>query len=275
MPPLACDCHMHVFEPRFGEGAGPPAPMASAAMYRQMQARLGLQRVVVVQANRYGSDNRGMLDAMAAFGDAARGVAVIEPDTREAELQRLTDLGVRGVRLHMLPGGHLSWAHLDEVAARVRPFGWHVQLQLDGWTLPMHAARLQALPVDIVIDHIGKFVSRPPPSVDEPAFRALLGLLDGGRCWVKLSAPYESSRIGAPTYGDVAPLARALAASHAERCLWGSNWPHPGRMPPPLEATLLDTTFDWAEDERAVRRILVDNPARLYAFAVPAAPGRS
>jgi D-galactarolactone isomerase len=270
LPPLACDCHMHVFEPRFGVGAGPPAPMASAAMYRQVQARLGLQRVVVVQANRYGSDNRGMLDALAELGHGARGVAVVEPNTSEAELQRLTALGVRGVRFHMLPGGHLQWAQLDAVAARVRPFGWHVQLQLDGWTLPMHAARLQALPVDIVIDHIGKFVSRPPPRVGDPAFRALLGLLDGGHCWVKLSAPYESSRVAAPTYDDVAPLARASAASHAERCLWGSNWPHPGRMPPPSEASLLDTFFDWGADERRIQRILVDSPQQLYGFALPA-----
>jgi D-galactarolactone isomerase len=260
---------MHVFEPRFGGCSDTPAPMASAVMYRQVRVRLGLQRVVVVQANRYGSDNRGMLDAMAAFGDDARGVVVIEPGTSEAELQRLTYLGVRGVRFHMLPGGHLQWAQLDEVVARVRPFGWHVQLQLDGWTLPLHAARLQALPVDVVIDHIGKFMSQPPPAVGDPAFRALRRLLDGGRCWVKLSAPYESSRIGGPSYDDVAPLARMLAVSHADRCVWGSNWPHPGRMPSPSEDALLDLLRDWAGDENTARRILVDNPQRLYDFSAP------
>jgi D-galactarolactone isomerase len=272
VPAGACDCHMHVFEPHFGGTGGQadaPAPLATAAMYRELQAQLGLQRVVVVQANRYGTDNRGMIDAMAAFGDSARGVVVIDPDTDDAKLQRLHTLGVRGVRFHMLSGGHLQWTQLDDVAARVRPFGWHLQLQFDGWTLPEHAARLRALPVDIVIDHLGKFISQPPPGVDDPAFRALLGLLDGGRCWVKLSAPYESSRLGAPGYGDVAPLARALVASFAERCVWGSNWPHPGRLPTPSHDALLDLLFDWTGDQNTARRILVDNPQRLYDFGAP------
>jgi len=269
LPAGACDCHMHVFEPRFGGQADTPAPLATAAMYRDVQARFSLQRMVVVQANRYAEDNRGMLEAMAAFGDSARGVVVIEPDTDDAELQRLHTLGVRGVRFHMLSGGHLQWAQLDDVAARVRPFDWHLQLQFDGWTLPTHAARLHALPVDIVIDHLGKFFSQPPPRVDDPAFRALLGLLDAGRCWVKLSAPYESSRRGAPDYDDVAPLARTLAASFAERCVWGSNWPHPGRTPSPSTSALLDRLFDWAGDAVVARRILVDNPQRLYDFGAP------
>jgi len=260
---------MHVFERRFGGEGDTPAPLATAAMYREVQAEMGLQRVVVVQANRYGADNRGMLEAMAAFGDGARGVVVIEPDTVDAELQRLHTLGVRGVRFHLLSGGHLQWAQLEEVAARVRPFGWHLQLQFDGWRLPMQAARLRALPVDIVIDHLGKYISQPPPGVDDPAFRALLGLLDGGRCWVKLSAPYESSRRGAPGYDDVAPLARTLATTFAERCVWGSNWPHPGRMPAPSSAALLDLLLDWAGDDTTARRILVDNPQRLYDFGAP------
>lgn len=270
VPAGSCDCHMHVFEPRFGGQADTPAPLARAAMYRDLQAHLGLERVVVVQANRYGTDSRGMLEAMAAFGDDARGVVVIEPDTDDTELQRLHVLGVRGVRFHMLSGGHLQWQQLDVMAARVRPFGWHLQLQFDGWTLPAHVARLRALPVDIVIDHLGKFIAQPPPRVDDPAFRALLDLIDGGRCWVKLSAPYESSRVGAPGYEDVALLARALATSFAERCVWGSNWPHPGRVPAPSSAALLDTLFAWAGDQTTARRILVDNPQRLYDFAAMA-----
>jgi len=269
LPAGACDCHMHVFDPRFGGQADTPTPLATAAMYRDVQAHLGLQRVVVVQANRYGADNRGMLEAMAAFGDGARGVVVVDPDTNDAELQRLNTLGVRGVRFHMLSGGHLQWAQLDEVAARVRPFGWHLQLQFDGWTLPTYAARLCALPVAIVIDHLGKFISQPPPGVADPAFRTLLGLLDAGRCWVKLSAPYESSRLGVPGYDDVAPLARALVTSFAERCVWGSNWPHPGRTLAPSPAALLEQLFDWAGDQTTARRILVDNPRRLYDFGAP------
>jgi D-galactarolactone isomerase len=263
----ACDCHMHVFEPRFGGQGDTQTPLASAAMYREVQALLGLQRVVVVQANRYGSDNRGVLEAMATFGDGARGVVVIEPGTSDAELLRLSTLGVRGVRFHLLSGGLLGWEQLDTVVARIRPFGWHVQIQLDGWQLPLHAARLRALPLPVVIDHIGKYLQRGVPQINDPAFVALRRLLDTGHCWAKLSAPYESSRSGPPGYDDVSQLARALVASHPERCVWASNWPHPGRDPAPDNAALLDLLQHWADDDDSRQRILVQNPATLYGFA--------
>ena len=259
---------MHVFDDRFGSlpgGAATPTG-ARAEDYLAVQRALGLQRVVVVQANGYGFDNRAMLDAMSCFGEGARGVAVVAPDVDDVELQWLTDLGVRGVRLHLLPGGALQWSDLDVMSARVRPFGWHVQLQFDGWTLSRHVERLRRLPVVCVIDHIGKFLDPGPPLPNDPAFKALLSLLDGGRCWVKLSAPYESSRSGPPGYDDVSLLAQALAASHGERCLWASNWPHPGRLPVPSSAAMLDQLLAWTDDEATRHRILVDNPAALYGF---------
>jgi len=265
---------MHVFADRFmapDDTRTQPTP-ASAAMYREVQAALGLQRVVVVQANAYGSDNRGMLEAMATLGAAARGVVVVTPDVGDAELQRLTDIGVRGVRFHMLSGGALQWDQLDAVVARVRPFGWHVQVQLNGWELPQHEQRLRRLPLDVVIDHIGKYIDPAPPAVSDPAFRSLQRLLDSGHCWVKLSAPYESSRRSAPAYADVAPLARALVVSHPERCVWASNWPHPGRVPTPSNAVMLDQLLAWADDEATRQRILVDNPAALYEFPLPPPP---
>ncbi|WP_418321236.1 amidohydrolase family protein [Piscinibacter sakaiensis] len=267
-PAGACDCHMHVFDQRFGplQGGAATPPAATATDYLEVQQALGLQRVIVVQANGYGFDNRAMLDAMAIFGADARGVAVVGPDTPDAEMQRLTDLGVRGARLHLLPGGALQWSDLEPLAARVRPFGWHLQLQFDGWTLPQHFERLRSLEVDCVIDHIGKFLGAPPPAPDDAVFNSLLGLLDGGRCWIKLSSPYESSRTGPPGYDDVLRLARRLAATHGERCLWASNWPHPGRVPQPSSAAMLDLLLTWADDAATRQRILVDNPAALYDF---------
>ncbi len=269
-PAGACDCHMHVFDERFGSLAGGATTPSGARAkdYLPVQQALGLQRVVVVQANGYGFDNRAVLDAMTCFGEGARGVAVVAPDVGDDELQRLTDLGVRGVRLHMLPGGALQWPDLELIAARVQPFGWHVQVQFDGWTLPQHVDQLRRLPVDCVIDHIGKFLEPSPPRPNDPAFKAMLGLLDGGRCWIKLSAPYESSRSGPPAYDDVTPLARSLATSHGERCLWASNWPHPGRVPVPSNAAMLDQLLAWTDDEATRRRILVDNPASLYGFDI-------
>lgn len=266
LPDGACDCHMHLFQPHFADPPKTGTPRASVAMYRELQARLGLQRVVVVQANAYGDHNHGVLEALAAFGDNARGVVVVRPDIAATQLRAMHALGVRGVRFHLLPGGTLGWDELDAVVVRIRPFGWHVQIQLDGWQLPLHAARLRALPVPVVVDHIGKYLAHDVPQPQDPAFVALQRLLDAGHCWVKLSAPYETSHSGPPGYDDVSRLARALVASHAERCVWASNWPHPGREPAPDDAALLGLLQRWAPDETSRRRILVHNPAALYGF---------
>jgi D-galactarolactone isomerase len=150
------------------------------------------------------------------------------------------------------------------VAARIKPLGWHINLQIDGAGFPALEDRLAKLGVELVIDHNGKFLT--PPSVEDPAFLSLRALLDRGRAWVKLSAPYETSRTGPPAYDDVSALARTLAQAYPERCLWASNWPHPNRFPPPEDADLLQLLNHWAPDASAVERILVDNPCQLYGF---------
>jgi len=148
--------------------------------------------------------------------------------------------------------------------ALIQPLGWHINLQLNGCDLPQYHDRLARLPVPLVIDHLGKFL--PPPAADAPAFRTLCALLEGGRCWVKLSAPYESSQTGAPAYADVGALAVQLARDYPERCLWASNWPHPNRQPVPGDAAMLGLLHAWAPSAAAVQRILVDNPQVLYGF---------
>jgi D-galactarolactone isomerase len=266
VPPGAVDCHMHVFDdawPLAATASFIPKP-ASAAQYKELQAALGLSRVVVVQASGYAFDNSGMLSAMATFGDNARGVAVVSPTADPAELERLTNLGIRGVRYHMFRGGVLPWDTLETNAARVHEHGWHVQLQLDCRDLPEHLAMIKRLPGQLVIDHNGKFME--PVEPDHPGFRALLGLLDTGRVWIKLSAPYETSKVGPPHYTDVSRLARALVKANPERCVWASNWPHPNQTPQPSNAAMLDLLLDWADDEATRNRILVDNPTKLYGF---------
>jgi D-galactarolactone isomerase len=257
---------MHIYDPRFRAAPTWPIPLPDApvAAYRVVQRDLGLTRLVVVQPNGYKFDNACTEDALRQFGGVARGIATIRPDTGAAELKRLTRAGFRGARCYMLNGGYLSWDDVEAIAARVRPYGWHVQLQFDGRTLPDHWQRLARLPVDVVIDHNGKFLE--PVLTSNPAFGVLLDLLAGGRTWVKLSAPYETSKVGAPGYDDVSALARALAAVHPERCLWATNWPHPGQNPAPATVAMLDLLLDWAPDAQVQRRILVDNPARLYGF---------
>jgi D-galactarolactone isomerase len=137
-------------------------------------------------------------------------------------------------------------------------------MQLDGRDLAQYEKLFAGLPVPLVIDHNGKFLE--PVATDHPGFLSLRRLLDGGNTWVKLSAPYETSKTGPPHYNDVSELARALVDSAPERCVWASNWPHPGRSVVPDTASLLDLLLEWADDDATRHRILVDNPARLYGF---------
>lgn len=262
----ACDCHVHVYEP--GYPLAPTAtfqpPPAPASAYRAVQDALGIGRVVVVQPTGYGFDNRCTLAAIAGLGQGARGIAVLRPDTPEEDLRRLHAAGIRGVRYMMLSGGVLPWDGLEQTAARIAPLGWNINLQLDGRTLPEHEARLRQLPCRLVIDHVAKFLG--PVTPQDAAFASLRRLLDGGRCWIKLSAPYESSRTGPPAYVDVAELVRALATAYPERGLWASNWPHPNVVPTPSDGALLDWALALFGGEAAQRRILVDNPAEVYGF---------
>jgi D-galactarolactone isomerase len=268
VPPGATDTHMHVYDAAVPAVPGAPALPGHypAEAYRAMRQRVGLSRVVVVQPNAYGADNRVTLAAIAALGPAARGVAVVRPGVTDGELDQLTKGGIRAIRFFALPAGLLSWDVMDEMAARVHAFGWSAIVQLDGRNLPEHEAQIRRLPGRFVIDHTGKFLEPVPP--EHPAFKCLLRLVDTGRCWVKLSAPYETSKSGPPRYEDVSALARALVRHAPERMLWASNWPHPSEPEgkKPDEARLLDLLLDWAPDDATRRKILVDNPAELYGF---------
>ena len=266
-PAGACDTHMHFYDKKRPGAPGTFLPgHFTVPDYREMQKRLGLERVVVVQANAYVDDNTVALDAMRELGQAARGVAVVKRGVTDAELERLTRAGMRALRIMTLHGGTLGFDVMDELMARVHPFGWHANIQLDGRELPKYEAQIRRLPGRFVIDHTGKFLE--PVAPEHEAFRCLVRLLDTGRCWVKLSAPYETSKTGAPKYEDVGRLAKLLVRHAPERMLWASNWPHPSaRKPaPPRDEDLLDLLADWAPDEAARKKILVDNPAELYGF---------
>lgn len=271
-PPGACDTHMHFYDMRVPSApGGPPLPgQFTVAMYRAVQARLRTSRVVVVQPNAYQADNSVLLAGVRELGDAARAVAVVTPDVADSEIERLTAGGVVGQRIHGLPGGAVGFDRMDAVMARVHGFGWHANIQLDGRELPLYEEQILRLPGRFVIDHVGKFLE--PVAPDHASFRSLLRLVDTGRCWVKLSAPYEVSKSGAPHYEDVGRLAKALVRHAPERMLWASNWPHPSapkdRMPD--DGDLLDLLLEWAPDDATRALILVRNPVELYGFPFPA-----
>jgi D-galactarolactone isomerase len=264
----ACDCHMHIYDPRFPvKRAGPAASRpATVDDYRRVQERLGLTRVVVVQSSAYVDDNRCTLDAMAQLGDSARGVAVVNPDVTDGELERLTHAGIRGLRYVMFAGRPLSWETMPSMAARVGACGWNINLQLSGEELAEREHLLANLPCDLVIDHIGRFTA--PVDSKTPGVRTMHRLLDSGRCWVKLSAPYHGSKSGPPSYEDIGALAVELVQRWPERMLFATNWPHPsvtGHAPDDL--ALMRLLWEWAPDEITRKRILVDNPAKLYGFS--------
>ena len=267
LPAGTCDTHMHFYGPQYPKHPDgvPPAPEATVADYRQLMTWLGIERVVVVQPNAYGDDNRCTMDSVAELGlDKARAIVVVKPGVSDAELERLTKGGARGVRFMCQAPGHLKWDAMDEMVPRVRAFGWHPIVQFDGLEFPEHEAQLKRIQGDYVIDHIGKFLS--PVTPDHEAFKSLLRLLDRGNCYIKLSAPYESSRSDPPGYDDVTVLAKAIAKAAPERLLWASNWPHPGQQNYPSDNGMLDLMMEWVPDDSVRRKMFVDNPAKLYGF---------
>ena len=269
LPPLACDSHMHIFDPRFAPSphwkrTPPDAPVAA---YRRLQQRLGTQRTVVVTHSTYGTDNACTLDALDQLGDGARGVAVVAQDVGDAELDRLHARRVRGLRVNFVTPQ--SWgettpqmlATLARKAARL-PL-WHLQVFMHPEQIVALESVLAALPVPLVIDHLGRIDPDGGPSAD--GYGALRRLLDGGNTWVKLSGAYMRST--APAYADTLVLAQALVRAAPERLVWGSDWPHTTAAPGTVnDADLVDLLRAWAGSDPAMDRILVDNPARLYGF---------
>lgn len=268
LPDGATDTHLHVYDARYpvSPEAVVLAPDALPAEYLALARRLGIDRAVLVQASAYGLDNRCQLAAMAEFeaaGVATRGVMVVDSNTPPEELERLHDIGVRGARFHMLPGGAVGWEHLRPVAERIAPLGWHIQLQLDGNHLTDVLDRITDLPCPLVIDHVGRFM--PPPSVDSHPVQTLLDLVDHGSTWVKLSAPYESAADRTPDFPEVTAIVGELVRRRPDRLLWASNWPHPGQADPLTEHDLMRLRERWVPGDLR-HQILVSNPAELYGF---------
>jgi 2-pyrone-4,6-dicarboxylate lactonase len=271
-PAGACDSHIHLFGPAEKYPFAPDSPYTSRdalpETFIALQSRLGLSRAVIVSPGGYGRNYRLLADTLARFPDRFRGIALLPDDTSASELARLTKLGVRGLRQMSARRGRHVPSYAPEIAARAAEHGWHVQFYPHGTDIIDYADKLLALPNTIVLDH---FASVPAAGgVDQPAFKAVLRMLDSGRVWVKLSAPMRCTAQNLP-YPEVTPLARALVAHAPERLVWGSDWPHvnlDGREMP-NDGDLLDLLLDWVPDEATRKRILVDNACALYGFPLP------
>lgn len=265
-PTGSIDCHMHLYDSRIPAAPGATLLPADASLedYRKLQQRLGIRRMVIVTPSTYGTDNRVMLDGLLRSRGDARGVAVVSNGITDAELAELHQAGVRGIRFNLSVGSQ-ALDGLESLAARVGELSWNVQVAT-GPLLPEVAPRLLALPGKIVIDHMGHVPQ--PEALKSPAFAALVRLLDTDRAWIKLSAPYLRSKIGAPLFEDVGRVATALVSHRPDRMLWGSDWPHPtlAAEQKPDDAQVLDLLMRWAPKEQTQALILRDNPTQLYDF---------
>lgn len=265
----ACDCHAHIFGPRTLYPLSPDADYvpeeSSIESYRTVLENLGINRCVLVQPSVYGTDNRCLLNALETMGSMARGVAVVDPDVSEEDLGRLHAAGVRGVRINTVSSSRVSLDMLEDLEKRIYSLGWHLQLLVNGETLLKTADRLESLHCPIVLDH---FAQLDPSKIDgNPQLDRLLELLDAGRTWVKLSAPYLQGGTTLSEFRNFGALSRKLASAREDRLLWASDWPHPAFKGDSLDDRgLLDSLVDWIPDASSRRKILQDNPQSLYGF---------
>jgi 2-pyrone-4,6-dicarboxylate lactonase len=271
-PARACDAHCHIFGPAtdypYAADRTYTPPDAPLARFEALQATLGLERAVLVNASCHGSDNTVIVDAIAQSGGRYRGVANSDDTFTEATFAGLHAAGFRGVRFNFVKhlGGMPAMGEFKRTLERIEPFGWHVDLHFDAADLVEHMGLLAGLRVPFIIDHMGRVPTKD--GLDQPPFRLLLDLArNDDRCWVKISG---SERIAAegPPFASAVPFAQALIEAAPDRILWGTDWPHPNiARHMPNDGDLVDLIPLMMPDAALQRRILVDNPQRLYQFA--------
>jgi 2-pyrone-4,6-dicarboxylate lactonase len=267
LPPGATDAHCHVFGP--GDKF-PYAPNrrytpddAPKEMLRALHNHLGIERTVIVQASCHGSDNRAMLDAIADDPKRIRGVAIVDSTFGDAEYKTLHDGGVRGARFNFVKhlGGTPDMALFQRTADRIKDMGWHIVLHLDAPDIVPLSEMIRKLPLPFVIDHMGRVPGKD--GVNQAPLKALLELAKLENCWIKVCG---AERISFPPYSEAVPIAQAIISAAPDRVLWGTDFPHPNPSHEADEADLVDLVPQFMPDELAQKRLLVDNPARLYGF---------
>jgi predicted TIM-barrel fold metal-dependent hydrolase len=284
IPAGACDCHTHIHpDPAkfpFFAGRVYTPELASPEEMTALHKALKMERVVIVTPSIYGPDNSATLFGMAARGATARGVAVIDDKTSEADLDAMGKAGIRGIRLNLATGGvndpTVGRPRFSAAVERIKARGWHVQLFTSLAMITAIKDLVAASPVPVVFDHFGG--AQAALGVGQPGFADLVELVKSGKAHVKISGAYRASKLG-PDFADATPLAQALIAANPDRIVWGTDWPHPDPVTPlgkqisdvtPLfqidDGKLLNQLPVWTPDAGVRKKILVDNPARLYGF---------
>jgi 2-pyrone-4,6-dicarboxylate lactonase len=270
LPPLACDSHFHVFGPHAKFPFAPDRPFTPADAPKEDLFRLhqflGFQRGVFVQSTCHQSDHRALVDLLKAGEDRYRGVALLDPKTSPAEVERLDDAGVRGLRLHFdFPkgGAPRPYSEMRKVIELAEPYGWHIANHVGGNGLVEHYDFLTSIEAPVVIDHMARI--NVAEGMNGKAFTVLKRLLDRGNVWVKLSGADRITK-QPHSFADAVPFARALAAHNPERIVWGTDWPHPNHTAVPNDGELVDLIEEIAPDAKTRQLMLVDNPTKLFGF---------
>jgi 2-pyrone-4,6-dicarboxylate lactonase len=270
LPPGSCDTHCHIFGPNSLYPYVPERPYtppdAPLAMFRALHDRLGVSRAVIVNATPHGRDNRVVTDAIAQSNGRYKGIANVDESFSDADLATLNDAGIKGCRFTFLArlGGRPDTDSFLRIVRRIAKLDWHVDLYLPAAELDPFLPVLADLPVSYVIDHMG--VPNAADGLQQPGFQTLLRLFERDRkCWIKLTCPERVTVQGAP-YHDVVPFAKAIIGIDPERVLWGTDWPHPNVKLMPDDGDLVDLVPDFAPTAELQRKLLIDNPARLFGF---------
>jgi 2-pyrone-4,6-dicarboxylate lactonase len=269
VPANACDCHAHVFGPAaihpFSPDRSYTPEDCTIDQYAGMLDTIGFTRAVLVQGGPHGIDNTATLAAIKKMGDRFRGVAVIPSGLPEAERLALHQQGIRGTRMSTVVRGGVGFSHLENLSAECHELGWHVMLHLHrSAELIDLAPRLKRTQSAFMLDHLGRVTGEE--GIDSPGFKAVMELLETGRCWIKLASLYRLSSEPYP-HKDMLPMIHKVVQTRPDRIVWGSNWPHPihpGLMP--NDGDLVDLIPLWVPDEGQREQMLVTNPAALYGF---------
>ncbi len=272
LPQGTVDCHAHIFDrferyPLAGERKYSP-PLCAREAWLTLHASLGVERGVQVHPTPYAFDNSITLDFLLQHPGRFVGVAVIHPEISEAELQRLDAGGFRAARLmDQFPTGATT-AMLETIAQRIAPLGWHIEINIAkaaDWVAL--EPRLRRCPVPLVFDHMGR--PRGGEGIDSPGFKAIRRLLAQRHdCWTKISSFYRLSDSGPPRYDDMRPFVQTLLKERPDRCVWGTNWPHPGMTKfMPNDGDLLNVLESWIPSDSVRTALFVENAKTLYRLS--------
>ena len=271
-PAGACDTHFHIFGPvakfPFSEKRSYTPDDAPLEKLLQMLDTLGMARGVVVQAHPYGTDNSVVLDALKREPKRLRAAAIVKPDTGREELKRMADIGVRALRFHHMPHGvgfsPLGMQSFEKLSPLMAELGLHAQFMMDANALDSALPFFKNWKLPIILDHMGNVDGAR--GADQPGVQQMCRLLTEGRIWVKLSGAYRVST-QYPDYPDAQAIHEALVKANPEQVVWGTDWPHPRlEKDMPEDGHLLDLFNTWTPDAELRKKILVDNPARLYGI---------